>query len=160
MRKSPSTKLLEVFISIIHHWRVAPSRIRIHWHFNEWEAVAVCRSRRGMRIFVLIISQVVRIHFSECNSHGSMPPQERIGLKLFEYIMITMNHTMIFNGRLFAISTHYHPLVSYLLVVPTSFNKAIITTTVMVGTKSNIRLLTSDKYGTCSVLFSRPEVGR
>ena len=54
MTKNPS-KLSEAFILMIPQWQV----IRIHLHLSEWEVVvAVCRPRRGMRIFVLIILQM------------------------------------------------------------------------------------------------------
>ena len=64
MTKTPSMKLLpaEVYVLIIIP---QVTRIRTHWHFNEWEVVVVCRPRTGMRIFVLIIPQVIRIHFGE-----------------------------------------------------------------------------------------------
>ena len=52
MTKNPSWKLLEVFVLIITKVPV----IRIH--ISKWEL------RRGMRILVLIIPQMIRIHFS------------------------------------------------------------------------------------------------
>ena len=54
MTMNPSRKLLEVFVSII------PQVIRI-LHISKWEP------RRGVtvRILVLIIPQIIRIHFSE-----------------------------------------------------------------------------------------------
>ena len=56
MIKNPSWTLPEVFVLI------TPRVILMH--FSEW--VVTCRPRRGMRIFVLIVSQVNRIQFGEC----------------------------------------------------------------------------------------------
>jgi hypothetical protein len=58
MTKNPSRKLSEVFVLII------PQVIRVWIHFSKWEVV-VCHPRRGMRIFVLMIPYMIRIHWEE-----------------------------------------------------------------------------------------------
>ena len=54
MTTKPSRKLPEVFILIISQV------IRIRIHFSKREVVVVCRPRKGMRIFVSIIPQVIQ----------------------------------------------------------------------------------------------------
>jgi hypothetical protein len=60
MIMNPSKKLPEVFVLIIPQ----VTRTRILIYISKWEVV-VCHPRRGMRIFVLVIPQMIRIHFSE-----------------------------------------------------------------------------------------------
>jgi hypothetical protein len=67
MTKSPSRKLLEVFVFI------TPQVIRIpwHWHSRKWVArVVVCRPRRGMRIFVIIMIKLEAKNRKEIKGRG------------------------------------------------------------------------------------------
>ena len=77
------SKLSEVFVLTILQV------IRIHWNFSDWEVLAVCHPRRGMRIFVLLIRQVIRMMKWEVVVLVRHP---RRGLKLLKDIDILTNY--------------------------------------------------------------------
>ena len=74
---NPPWKMQEVFVLVIHQV------IRIH--FNKWEVVVVCRPKtptwRGMRIFVLIM---IQIHFDKWEVVVCCP---RRGVRIFVLII-------------------------------------------------------------------------
>jgi hypothetical protein len=91
MMMNPSKKLPEVFVLIIPQ----VTRTRILIYISKWEVV-VCHPRRGvmMRIFVLIIPQMIRIHFSEWEEVVS---RRLGGVKMYKDIDILANYGHEYN---------------------------------------------------------------